>query len=216
MNVEYNFSKNTVSFDSGETYDLDHLRSYIVGFHNSRLKDYFVKCIHSGGRKRFTYDFNGFFMDVDIPFLRMYKKYIQSCYDNNIKPVENMTQSDDHLDLIYACVERQFIIDGHDWKLLQGRIGRSEGRGVQYPLEVFIGIADMHGFRSAKIMEYCQVETQDRFNNLLSSFEKNIKEGAATLSFKAKNRIYIKTKLVLNDMRGRLNKVYVDLADLNF
>ncbi len=202
--VDYDFKQGVVSFNNGEQFNIESIRRYIVNFHPEAIKPFFIKAIRAKGKNFFSYDYDGFFNSIDQAFLRQYKKYLSSCYDDNIMPVEGITLKDEHLDLIFECVKRQFIIDQHDFKLLNGRLSREEGKSSGYPLMVFIGVADMHGFEAPKISEWAQVDNPSRFTNLLEEFISSIKE---------KNRIYTKTLLVLNDLRGKMDK-YVDLGDL--
>lgn len=206
MEVKYDFNKGTIRFEYGESYNLESLRRYVLNYHEDRIRHYFIKAIRSGKKNIFTYDFDGFFThEIDIPIMRAYKKYLENCFDDHVYPVVGIKNDPSNLYDIVGCVEKQFVVDGHDYKKLQGRLAQKDGQGKQYPLMVYVGICDMHGFMPEDSMEEASLENREVYDNLLEKFKKELSE---------KTRIYNKTRLVLSALRARFDKVYIHLGKI--
>ena len=202
MRVDYDWTRSTVRFDFGEEYNIESLRRYCHAYHGESLKAFFIKVINSNGR-RWTFDFDGFFHTIDIPFLRQYKKYLASCYDEVIKPVPNIRLNYQDMDRIYRATLQQYIIKPHDWKLLLGELSRSDGKSSQYPLISFVGICDMHGFLMSEILEFANLNHIETIEKLIRLFQKHIKENT---------RVKTKTHLILNQLNSY--GPYVRVSDL--
>ena len=119
------------------------------------------------------------------------------------------------LDQISAAIKPQFVWDNYSQleadKILYNGIG-SSGLGKI----VFIGIANLNGFKIYEIMQFLNIETRVEYYNKLNDFKRAIKSYAEGKRDKETKTIYTKADMIISHLNTHARKQAITLTDFKY